>query len=131
MNKYQLFIFLTTVQYIIDIHMFPCDNLKSKVLLYLHHLIDIYVYFGGFLFDPVIHLIVVIITLLHWITNDNKCIFTELTNKECYPDYQGYKGFNDFSRMLGLQDNYPNISYYYIIFVIIYDLKKIWSTVKL
>ena len=50
MNKYQLFIFLTTVQYIIDIHMFPCDNLKGKVLLYLHHLIDIYVYFLNWIF---------------------------------------------------------------------------------
>ena len=75
------YLYSYTVQYIIDINMYPCDNLKGKLLLYLHHLIDIYVYFGGFLFNPVIHLIVVVITAVHWITNDDKCIFTELTNK--------------------------------------------------
>ena len=130
MNKYEILIFLTTIQYIIDIQMYPCEKLKGKILLYLHHLIDIYIYFGGFLFNPFIHLITVIVTLIHWILNDNKCAFTQLTNTICYPEYSGYKGFNDFSRMSGLQDKYPNISYYYLGGVILYDLNQIWPILK-
>lgn len=121
----KLFIFLTTLQYLIDIQMYPCNSLKGNLILYLHHLVDIYIYFGGFLFNPFYHLIVVIITLLHWLSNNDKCILTEWVNSICYPEYTEYKGFNDFSRMLGIQQRYPSISYYYLGFVILYDLNKI------
>ena len=63
-----------------------------------------------------------ILIVIHWITNDNKCKLPEWMNEICYPEYTEYKGFNDFSRMIGLQDKYPNISYYYIFIMIIYDL---------
>lgn len=118
----KILIFLTTLQYLIDIQMYPCNGIKGNLILYFHHLVDIYIYFGGFLFNPFNHLIVVIITLLHWVTNDDKCILTEWANSVCYPEYNEYKGFNDFSRMLGIQQKYPSISYYYLGFVILYDL---------
>jgi len=121
----KILIFLTTLQYFIDIQMYPCDSLKGNLILYFHHLVDIYIYFGGFLLDPFTHLIVVIITLLHWVTNDDKCFLTEWVNSICYPEYTEYKGFNDFSRMLDIQQRYPSISYYYLGFVILYDLYKI------
>jgi hypothetical protein len=121
----KILIFLTTLQYLIDIQMYPCNNIKGNLILYIHHLVDIYIYFGGFLFNPLYHLIVVIITLLHWITNGDKCFLTEWSNSICYPEYTEYKGFNDFSRMLGIQDKYPTISYYYLGFIILYDLYKI------
>ena len=121
----KILIFLTTLQYFIDIQMYSCDSLKGNLILYFHHLVDIYIYFGGFLLDPFTHLVVVIITLLHWVTNDDKCFLTEWVNGICYPEYTEYKGFNDFSRMLGIQQRYPSISYYYLGFVILYDLYKI------
>jgi hypothetical protein len=121
----KILIFLTTLQYLIDIQMYPCDGIKGNLILYFHHLVDIYIYFGGYLFNPFYHLIVVIVTLLHWVTNDDKCALTEWANSICYPEYKEYKGFNDFSRMLGIQQKYPSISYYYLGFVILYDLYKI------
>ena len=121
----KILIILSTIQYIIDIQIYPCDKFNGNLLLYFHHVVDIYIYFGGFLFNPLYHLIVIIITMIHWITNDNKCRLTEWVNKVCYPEYTEYKGFNDFSRMIGLQDKYPNISYYYLFLIIIYDLYKI------
>ena len=121
----KILIFLTTLQYLIDIQMYPCNSVKGNLILYFHHLVDIYIYFGGFLLDPFTHMIVLIITLLHWVTNDDKCALTEWANSICYPEYKEYKGFNDFSRMLGIQQKYPSISYYYLGFVILYDLYKI------
>ena len=122
---------LTTIQYLTDILMNPCSNIKGHVLLYFHHIIDIYIYFGSFLFDPLHHLIVISLTVLHWITNDNKCILTEWLNEVCYPEYTEYKGFNDFSRMIGLQDEYPNISYYYILSIAIYDIYLLYNSKKI
>ena len=118
----KLFIFLTILQYLIDIQMYPCNVIKGNLILYFHHLVNIYIYFGGFLFNPFYHLIIIIITLLHWLSNDNKCFLTEWSNKICYPEYTEYKSFNDFSQMLGIQQKYPNISYYYLCFVILYDI---------
>ena len=124
-SKYRMLIFLATLQYLVDIQMYPCNNTKGYLILYFHHLLNIYIYFGGFLLDPFIHMIVAIITVLHWLSNDNKCALTEWTNSICYPEHTGYKGFNDFSRMLGLQQRYPSISYYYLAFVILYDMSMI------
>ena len=118
----QYLLFISTIQYLIDIQMYPCNNIKGNILLYIHHIINVYIYFGAFLFNPFYHLISLILIVIHWITNDNKCKLTEWKNEICYPEYTEYKGFNDFSRMIGLQDKYPNISYYYIFIMIIYDL---------
>ena len=109
----KILLFLTTIQYLIDIQMYPCDKVNGHILLYTHHLVDIYIYLGGFLFNPLYHLIIISITMIHWITNDNKCKLTEWLNEICYPEYTEYKGFNDFSRMLGLQDKYPNRSKFF------------------
>ena len=124
-QSFKIFIFVSTIQYIIDIQIYPCNKLNGHLLLYIHHLVDIYLKFGGFLFNPLYHLISIILTIIHLITNNNQCFLTEWVNKVCYPEYIEYKGFNDFSRMLGLQDKYPDINYYYLFILIIYDLFKL------
>ena len=32
----KVFIFLTTFQYLIDIQMYPCNNIKGHLILYFH-----------------------------------------------------------------------------------------------
>ena len=32
----KLFIFLTIIQYLIDIQMYPCNGIKGNLILYLH-----------------------------------------------------------------------------------------------
>lgn len=122
-----LFIFIATVQYLVDINMYPCDKICGHIMIYIHHILDIYIYIGGFLFNPVYHLICIIFVIIHWLTNDNKCIFTQIVNKKCYPNYIEYKPFNDFSIMLGIQQRFENINYYYLLLMIIYDLKEIFK----
>lgn len=131
------FFIVATIQFLIDINEFPCkvgpnDNLFYGLsLLYIHHVLDIYIYFGGYFTNPLYHLITIVILLIHWITNDDKCFLTQWVNAVCYPEYSlipnNYKRFNDFSNMLGIQDKYPNIHYYYVIFMICYDLLRIYK----
>ena len=107
--------------------------LSKELIVHTIHKLLVYFTIFGFLLPRkylICHLLVFPIILFHWILNDNKCAFTQLTNTICYPEYSGYKGFNDFSRMLGLQDKYPNISYYYLGGVILYDLNQIWPILK-
>jgi len=108
----------------IDISMFPC-SIYGLPLLYFHHVVNIYIYIGGILFNPLYHLLFLLFTILHWITNDNKCFLTEYTNSFCYPEVEEYKQFNDFIKMIGFQDKYPKISYYVLLILIGYDLIKI------
>lgn len=128
---------LATIQFSLDINEFPCKVKKNNnlfyglSLLYIHHVLDIYIYFGGYFTNPLYHLITIIILLIHWITNDDKCFLTQWVNSVCYPEYSlipnNYKRFNDFSNMLGIQAKYPNIHYYYVIFMICYDLIFIYT----
>tara|TARA_B100000287_G_scaffold384337_1_gene390735 strand:- start:301 stop:732 length:432 start_codon:yes stop_codon:yes gene_type:complete len=130
--SFLVIVILATIQFLIDINEYPCkvgldDNLYYGLsLLYIHHVLDIYIYFGGYFTNPLYHLITIVILLIHWITNDDKCFLTQWVNAVCYPEYSlipnNYKRFNDFSNMLGIQDKYPNIHYYYVIFMICYDL---------
>ena len=79
-QSFKIFIFISTIQYVIDIQIYPCNKLNGHLLLYIHHLVDIYIFLGCFLFNPLYHLIVIVFTLFHWYTY-KKCILTEITNK--------------------------------------------------
>lgn len=126
MNSTFFLIFLATIQFLIDLNQFPCNSLCGLSLLSIHHILDIYIYFGGYFTNPSYHLLTIILLLIHWRTNNDKCFLTQWVNSVCYPEYIEYKRFNDFSNMLGLQDNYPNIHNHYVIFMIWYDLTRIY-----
>ena len=125
MNSIFFLIFLATIQFLIDLNEFPCSSLYGLSLLYTHHILDIYIYFGGYFLNPLYHLITINALLIHWVSNDDKCFLTQWVNSVCYPEYIEYKRFNDFSNMLGIQDYYPNVHYYYVVFMIWYDLMRI------
>ena len=126
MKNLVILLLLSLIQFIIDISIFPC-SIYGLPLLYFHHIVNIYIYIGGILFNPLYHIIFLLFTILHWITNNNQCYLTELTNSICYPEEKEYKQFNDFIKMLGYQDKYPKISYYVLALLIGYDLIKISS----
>ena len=100
---------------------------KSEIINKLHVLIYLYLTFGWIFSDMSCKILLLFspTVMTQWGVNNDKCILTQIVNKKCYPEFTEYKKFNDFSHMLGLQDNYPKISYYYLIFIILYDIHKI------
>ena len=125
MKNLFILLLVSLVQFVVDISMFPCSNYGLGIpLLYFHNVVNIYIYIGGILFNPLYHLLLLLFTIFHWITNDNQCFLTEYTNSICYPEEKEYKQFNDFIKMLGYQDKYPQISYYVLGLLIGYDLLK-------
>ena len=124
-KKISLFIFFSLTQYLIDSHQNPCTTNIGECLLLFHHFVSGYIYLGGFLFNPLYHLIFCTIVLIHWITNNNKCELTVITNKYC--KYQENNLFNDILKITNISTIYINIHWYLLPALIFYDLYIIFN----
>ena len=122
---------LGTFQYLIDYHHNKCSlpsatlNTYNRRLLQFHHIINMYILIGGFLFNPLYHLIFIVLTMIHWLTNNNKCFLTEIVNDICgWPED---KKLYDFIEMSGINKLVPNTDWYVILSLAIYDIYKIYE----
>ena len=120
MIKYIIFTIFVIIEYFWDRLTSYCDTSTGEILLIIHHIMGVYIYLGAFLFNPLYHLIFIIIILIHWITNNNKCELTVITNKYC--GYNKERKFHDLNHKLKLYKLNKNIHYYYLIGLIIYDI---------
>jgi len=119
-----LLVFLI-LQYSNDRSTSKCNTNKGELLLFIHHLISAYVYLGGFLFDPLYHLIFITIIIIRWLTNNNRCFITPLTNKYCgHPE--NYR-FRDILYFTDISTLFPNVLYVILIFYILYDCYMIYK----
>ncbi len=92
--KYIIFLIIYAIQIAITYPTFndTCNPGLYALFLYLtHHLLDIYLFFSIFFLqtklDFMLHALLVILIIIHWLTYDNKCILTVIMNRECgYPD---------------------------------------------
>ena len=120
MKNICIFIFISLFEYLLDSFQYPCSTFTGNLLLLIHHLVGIYISIGGILFNNYYHLLFLIGVIIHWITNNNRCELTIITNKYC--NYDEKKNFNDFPNMINLDKNL----YWIIVFIlIIYDICKI------
>ena len=118
--KYIIFFIFLLIQYLWDRSTSTCLTLKGEILLIIHHIIGVYIYLGAFLFNPLYHLLFIILVLIHWLTNNNKCELTIITNKYC--GYDKERKFQDLSHKLQLTKLNKNIHYYYLVGLIVYDI---------
>ncbi len=121
-NNIIILIILSLLQFLVDICSNPCHTIIGYPILFLHHILGVYIYIGGFLFNAYYHMIFLVLIIIHWQTNKNKCKITELTNSICYPEYTGYKLFNDIVNMLNLHKINYNISYVILYILIVCDI---------
>ena len=116
------------LQYFIDISTSNCNSIIGEILLLIHHVVFCYMCFGG-LFNPLYHLIFLIMTLIHWRTNNNKCFLTVETNKYCgYPEDREFRDFFYYIYYYTDLDNKcPNIEYLILMILAIYDIYNIFK----
>lgn len=86
--KYELFllIFLIQLQLASIDFLRNCKkpNLYNYLILVLHHLLDVYVFFGIFVTESrIIHLITILLIMIHWFTNNYECWLTTYLNELC------------------------------------------------
>ncbi len=134
-NDFTPFIFLGIIFYYVDIQTAPVGYYDScikentvKAELLAHHILNMYAQFGFlsnnkyFLYG---YIVTPLLVLLHWQTNQNKCILTEDINKKCnIPDNEP---FRDIWYLLGLKNikHYNLIHKSYLIFGWLIALKKL------
>ena len=108
-----------------------CNNINfSTVSIFLlHHIIDVYGYFGIFInetiFEYQFHLFMILLILLHWYTNSYTCAVTVKLNELCNRDLDTWE-FN----IVGILSEYTNIYYlhtYILIALVLYDINKIYD----
>lgn len=123
MNSYFILIITALIQYIMDPTLIMCDTIKSKMILLFHHFISIYIYIGGFIFNPKYHLLFVVFVISHWSLNNNRCEITIVTNQECGIDESNQ--FQDFLQTLHISKLYPNIHWLILPILGIVDIYKL------
>ena len=114
-----IFVLLFLVQYIMDRSTSNCITYDGEILLFIHHIMAVYIYFGPFFFNPFYHLIFCIILLIHWYTY-KACILTKITNYYCGQDMN--RPFRDYVRLSGFHKYHKNIHWIMIYILIIYDV---------
>ena len=125
MNNDFFFLLYLMIQYIWDrsTDTMECDSNNFEIYLFSHHILSTYLYLGGVLYNPLYHMIFLIILVTHWITNNNECVFTVQTNKYCgYPEK---KSFKDILSQIGIFKSFTNIHYIIVGCLLLYDIYKI------
>ena len=126
----KFFIFFYILQICIALPYFKtCNNINFITLsiFLLHHIVDVYGYFGVFInetiFEYQLHLFMTLLILLHWYTNNYKCNITVKLNELCNRDLDTWE-YN----IVGLISQSTGIYYlhtYILIGIILYNLTKI------
>lgn len=127
------FIFFYILQLLIALpHFKKCNNINliTISIFLLHHVIDVYGFFGIFVnetvFEYKFHLFMILVVLTHWYTNNYKCEVTRKLNELCERDPNEWE-YN----LVGKIVDHTGIYYlhtYLLLGLIIYDIYKI--TVK-
>lgn len=125
-NKYKIIIFIIFFlsQYLYDRITSTCDTNTGELILFIHHILSVYIYLG-YLFNPLFHMIVLIIIIVHWLSYNNKCFITVYTNKYC--GHSEDNRFRDVLYVTGISKNYPNLMYILLFLFISYDIYMIYK----
>jgi len=113
------FVLLVLAQYIMDRSTSICKTYTGEILLFFHHIMAVYIYFGPFFFNPLYHLIFCVIILIHWYMNKS-CILTKLTNYYCGVDIN--RPFHDYVRLIEIWRINRYIHWIILYLLIIYDI---------
>ncbi len=96
------------------------NNTKLIFISLIHHIFNIFMHFGWIFNNKRIlmfYLLLPVITLIHWKTNNDKCILTESVNKIC--GFSRNNLFNDLFNMIGLKKyKLWNQKYHYVFLIV-------------
>jgi hypothetical protein len=130
--KLLIFLFFYLLQILIAYpHFSTCKNinLATTLIFLLHHVIDVYGFFGIFinesLVEYIIHFCMIILVMTHWYFNNYYCEVTRKLNELCERDQDEWE-FNIVGKLV----DFTGIFYlhtYLLSGILIYDFYKIIS----
>ena len=104
--------------FMIDINTFDYSDKSVYPLLLTHHIINVFSQFGFLCNDKyllIAYIFAPIIVIGHWLTNNNKCVLTEMVNDKCGID--SGTNFRDMWFLMGIKKlkYYDQLHYSYLI----------------
>ena len=129
-----LFFYLVDIATSVGIYKVCIDNILFHILSLIHHIYNVFLQFGWLSNDFMIlhiYLATNILTILHWITNNDICILTKSVNNMC--GFSKDKYFRDIWHFTGVKKfKYYILSRYIYIFITsmiaIYKIRKMKQT---
>lgn len=127
MNLKIFLILLALVQMLIDPTMAKCQSFPGKTLLMFHHFANIYILLGGYVSNPRIHLMVVLVSFTVHYFNKRLCPITVVNNKMC-----GFPKKQQMQTILNVIEPNPTrvvyLYYFFLMLGVLYDLHWIIKT---
>jgi hypothetical protein len=129
--NYIIFSFIYIIQIVLTAPTFQSSCSKKTLwaysLYFSHHIFDIFLFWGPLFlrskYDFLIHAITTLLIMIHWLTYDNKCIWTVLMNRECkYPEEQW---LDSLKNMIHLRDFSEYFHFIWIGGLLIYDIYQL------
>ena len=105
-----------------------CYTTNAQGLLFLHHIFITFVYFGVYFIQSKLLLkilfISIVLTFIHWWTNDNKCVLTQWLNQMCNID----GGLRSVANLVGMKTG-PGRVYQkiYMCFILLLSCIKLYN----
>ena len=121
--KLFIIIYLIQISFAIQDYNNTCQNknLYKFIILIIHHILDVYLFFGLFInqtyYEKNIHFIILINIILHWFSNNYHCKLTIYLNKLCNFKNQE-KGLYSLVHLLQKSTKIYYIHTYILIFTI-------------
>lgn len=127
MLRFLIFFVSVCLQIGLDNNINKCKNSKGRLLLAIHHIMQIYSLFGSVVFGyHKLHIISLLIALVvHYV--NGKCFITTLHDKLCHFNNSRLETFlNHILRVLKIEYK-PIIYYGMLVLVLIYDILCIYE----
>jgi hypothetical protein len=129
-NKIYIFLLIGLLSFLIDKYLYPSkkeEYISINLMHMIHHFLSNYLFFGSLIFGYYkYHLLIVAITVLHWLLNDDKCIISVIYNKNC--------GFEEDTRHRDIAYHIQkliNINIFVMLSIIVlYDVYMIYKNTK-
>lgn len=99
-------------------------DLQTWTIYLTHHAFDVFVFWAPLFLktraEYLIHIVVVLLTVLHWLMNNNTCIITVILNRLC--GYREDDWLPSLKNMLGLRALSENFHFIWVGGIVAWEL---------
>jgi len=122
--KWSVPVLLALVQMLSDPNIAKCPKTPGKALLMIHHALSVYILLGGYVSNPRIHIMVVLVSFTVHYLNKRLCPITVVHNKMC-----GFPRKQQLKTILNVIEPSPTrvvcLYYLFLMVAVLYDLRWI------
>lgn len=129
--KLLIYLALVFISFLMERSYNLCQNqpLYTMFISIIHHILSIYIYIGTFIFNfYIFNIIIVILTIIGWISYNNRCFLSIYYNNLCDIPEEVY--FHDIINLMYELLPFENFHYYILIMVLLYNFYFLYVAKK-